>query len=72
MSYAQYFAVDEYDRTQWVVFGGHAIIAFLFLAAAVSTLNGGGDLVGVGLQGATAALILGLGLTIAKVIGNRD
>ena len=42
MSYGQYFAVGEYDWTQWVVFGGHAVVAFIFLAAAVNTLGGGG------------------------------
>jgi len=71
MGYAQYFAVGEYEWTQWVVFGGHAVVAFIFLAGAVSTLGGGGELAGAGLQATLAVLILGLGLTVAKVMGNR-
>jgi hypothetical protein len=72
MSYAQYFAVDEYDWTQWVVFGGHAVVAFLFLAAAVNTVGSGGELLGAGLQATLALLVLGLGLTVAKMMGNRS
>ena len=72
MSYGQYFAVGEYDWTQWVVFGGHAVVAFIFLAAAVNTLGGGGELAGAGLQATIAVLILGLGLTVAKVMGGRE
>jgi hypothetical protein len=72
MGYAQYFALDEYDWTQWVVFGGHAVVAFLFLAGAVSTINGGGELLGAGLQATLALLVVGLGLTVARMMGRRD
>jgi hypothetical protein len=72
MGYTQYLAVDEYDWTQWVVFGGHAFVAFLFLAGAVSTLGGSGGLTGAGLQTTLALLVLGLGLTVAKMMGNHE
>jgi hypothetical protein len=72
VNYAQYFAVNEYHWTQWVVFGGHAFVAFLFLAAGVRTLTGGGEAFGAGLQLTIALLIIGLGLVVARVIGDRE
>jgi hypothetical protein len=71
MNYTRYFAIDSYDWTQWVVFGGHAVIAFLFMAGAVSTINGGGEVAGAGLQTLTGLLVIGLGLTVAKMMGDR-
>jgi hypothetical protein len=71
MSYADYFAVTDYDRIQWVVFGGHLLVALLFLGGAAQTLLGGGPLPGAGLQALVALLVVGLGLTVARMVGRR-
>jgi hypothetical protein len=71
MALGDYFAVNDYDRTQWVVFGGHAVVAMLFLAGAVRVLNSGGDPTGAVLFGSMAVLVLGLGLTVARIVGRR-
>jgi hypothetical protein len=71
MSYADYFALGDYDRVQWVVFGGHLFVALLFVGGATQTLAGGGPLPTAGLQTVVALLVAGLGLTVAKVVGRR-
>jgi hypothetical protein len=71
MSYAQYLAVNGYHWTQWVVFGGHVIIASLFGAGAIATLQSGGRPGGAAVLGLLASLVVLLGLVVARMMG-RD
>jgi hypothetical protein len=61
----------EFDRLQWGVFGLHLLVASLFVAGAVGFLQEG-ETTGVVLQTLLALLFVGLGLTVARVVGRRS
>jgi hypothetical protein len=63
--------VSGFGRVEWVVFGLHAVVGALFLAAAAQTVTTGGPLQGAGLQALIGLLLIGLGLVVAGTVADR-
>jgi hypothetical protein len=62
----------EYDRTQWLILGGHLTIALVLVAFAVLNFQSTGDPVAALPPLAIAAMIAVLGRSVANVVGPRD
>jgi hypothetical protein len=62
----------EYDRTQWLVIGGHLAIALVLVGLAVLNYRSTGDPIAALPPLAIAVMIALLGRSVARVVGARD